>query len=109
MKQFTLTENHVTLLRAMHVGWQDAETGAPEIDPKRPYGNSSVARDIAELLGIIGKNDDLDLSRAGEDELLALHRETQWALQVVLSTGGFVPGLYEAPQYSTAFRRVVQP
>lgn len=47
---FTVTDEHVKLLRRFQVGWQDCETGAPEIDPKRPYGNSAVPEDIHEIL-----------------------------------------------------------
>ena len=35
----------------MIVQWRDCEYGAPEINPKRPYGNSSVELDICEILG----------------------------------------------------------
>ena len=42
--EFTLTVDHITLLNNMWVDWSDVEYGAPEIDPKRPYGNSDVAR-----------------------------------------------------------------
>ncbi len=49
-KEFTVTDDHLTLLQHMYIGWQDCEYGAPEVDPKRPYGNSGVATDIAEIL-----------------------------------------------------------
>ena len=49
---FILTYQHLNLMGNMHVGWQSCETGAPEIDPKRPYGNSDVAEDIANILGV---------------------------------------------------------
>jgi len=47
-----ITKEHLILLKNMNVGWQECEQGAPEIDPKRPYGNSDVEGDICELLGI---------------------------------------------------------
>lgn len=91
--QFRLTEEHVTLIREMSIGWQDSETGAPEVDPKRPYGNSSVERDVAELLGWeIDKHE--GLTDEQRDRAMALHRETEVALQVVLQAGTFEPGLY---------------
>ena len=93
---FTLTENHIKLLRRMHVGWQDCETGAPEIDPKRPYGNSAVARDIAEILGEPVVEDVSGYMEAGQHKrLMRLHSETEMALQIVLVTGAFEPGEYE--------------
>lgn len=50
--RFELTRDHLKLLRNAYVGWHDCETGAPRIDPKRPYGNQRVALDVAEILGI---------------------------------------------------------
>jgi hypothetical protein len=97
-KTFTVTEEHLKLIRKFNVGWQDCETGAPEIDPKRPYGNSSVAVDVYEILDghAIG---DKELTKDERDKYLKLHRETENALQVVLATGQFKPGIYEADPY----------
>lgn len=37
----------------MHIGYDAwTEFGAPEVDPKRPYGNSNVYLYLAEILGI---------------------------------------------------------
>lgn len=83
-KEFYLTQEHIDLLKRTYVEWQDCETGAPAIGCKRPYGNSDVAQDIREILRN-GMND---------DEALELHKETQTALQIILSTSSFVPGLY---------------
>ena len=87
----------------MIVGWQDCEFGAPEIDPKRPYGNSSVILDIAEILDDKAEKcphcgeyfGDTD-----EDKLEELHNETETALQIVLSTKSFQPGKYMVDRYS---------
>lgn len=91
--EFELTTDHVKLLRRMYVGWNDAETGAPEIDPKRPYGNSDVPGDVAGILGWEYDADD-DMPTHMEELAEALHRDTQLALQVVLTAGSFEPGLY---------------
>lgn len=94
MTRFTLTADHIKLLRHMYVGWQDCETGAPEIDPKRPYGNSDVAGDVAEILG--WKRDaDGDLCDADVAKARKLHGETSYALKIILVTGKFEPGEYE--------------
>lgn len=99
--EFMLREEHIKLLRRAYVDWQDCETGAPEIDPKRPYGNSNVAMDVAEILSVRVPDEDEDGARAWREweqvtseQMLALHYETDTALQVILATGGFVPGLY---------------
>jgi hypothetical protein len=90
--KFTLTETHIKLLRSMYVGWSPCEYGAPEIDPKRPYGNSSVEYDIHEILTGEQPYDELD-----EDlsyKYSKLHRETETALEIILRTGQFEPGEY---------------
>lgn len=97
-KRFVLTKDHVKLLRQMIVGWSETEFGAPEVDPKRPYGNSDVVRDVLTILdwnvprcpncGAI-----LDDGKV-ETQARELHFETATALQVVLSSGSFRPGVY---------------
>jgi len=103
-KNFTLTEDHITLLRSMYVGWCSDETGAPEIDPKRPYGNSNVGDDIIHLLNwkdIESMEDEVqdDFYESLEYEQLCdraekIHNETMTALQIILYTGEFVTGDY---------------
>jgi hypothetical protein len=84
---FHLSESHLILLQNMIVGWQDCEFGAPEINPKRPYGNSNVVEDVAALLGVDAESN--------YDVLEQLHKETKQALQIVLLTGLFEPGVYQ--------------
>jgi hypothetical protein len=95
--EFTVTDDHLRLLRRASVHWHEAEFGAPSIDPKHPYGNSNVFGDIAEILGIpeIDRADgDLNLSVEDEWRFLRLHVETAVALQIALETGEFRPGHY---------------
>lgn len=91
---FELTADHVKLLRAAFVRWEDCETGAPAIDCKRPYGNSYVPADVAEELSWDVIDDSGHLSREDEARALELHKQTETALQIVLSTGSFEPGVY---------------
>lgn len=97
--KFTLTDEHIKLLRQMKVGWQRDEFGAPEIDPKRPYGNSQVYYDIAEHLDRDILEEDGDFTKAQKEEMFKLHRETETALQIVLRTGTFTPGVYVADEF----------
>lgn len=102
--QFTLTEDHIKLLRNSYVSWFDCEYGAAAIDPKRPYGNSGEYEwQIARLLGLKPAITKVDLgdvySDAQEDYCRKVHQETQTALQVVLATGEFTPGVYECRKY----------
>ena len=106
-KEFVLREKHLKLLSKMNVSWWDAEFGAPCIDPKRPYGNSSVIQDMASILGIEGKTcphcGEL-LEKQDEERIVNLHKEMETALQVVLSTQSFRPGAYVASEYSNDWK-----
>lgn len=98
-KEFTLTDDHVKLLAAANVGWNDyAYEGAPGVNLKRPYGNSSgVDRDIARILGwsvFVDADGEEHLTKEQRELAWRLHRETEQALQVVLATGGFTSGVY---------------
>lgn len=95
-ERFTVTADHLRLLRHMYVQWQDDETGAPEIDPKRPYGNSDVPTDVADVLGwtVLMDPDDWAMDPGQSERALVLHRETATALQIVLCTGQFVTGTF---------------
>jgi hypothetical protein len=112
-QRFEIKLEHLKLIRRMNVGWQDCEYGAPEIDPKRPYGDSDVEDDILEILGwkkgpkiiVDGveyelNEDDWEIPEELSDKLRKLHKETQTALQICLCTGAFKPGRYEAAEYS---------
>lgn len=107
--EFKITDEHVILLRLMVVGWVDVEYGAPEINPKRPYGNSDVERDIGEALGWeIGD----EMSTEDRKRAAALHSEMQTALQVFLHAGTISVGTYRntdkfAP-YGTSYTPVTQ-
>lgn len=108
---FTLTKDHLILLKSMYVRWEFGEHGAPCIDTKRPYGNSNVEGDIADALGWeLFEDSDGDLLLSKEQAILAdrLHRETKTALQICLSTQSFQEGVYETtrPYDSTSWRLI---
>jgi hypothetical protein len=100
-RRFTVTEEHLKLLQHAYVNWEYGEGyGAPGINPKKPYGDSDVELDIAEIL----KAPDSDwkwergqktsLTPEAEERFTRLHVETMLALQIVLATGEFRPGRY---------------
>lgn len=96
---FVITEEHITLLTNMYVSWEHGEYGAPAIDCKRPYGNSSVDYDIATLLGWY-TDEELEEMYENDDEYdmcaraRKVHEEMQTVLQIVLRTKSFEPGVY---------------
>jgi hypothetical protein len=95
--EFTVTDDHLRLLRRAYVHWNQGEFGAPSIDSKRPYGNSNVFGDIAEILGIPESewaDEDLSPSVDYEWRFLRLHVGTAVALQIALETGEFRTGRY---------------
>ena len=113
--RFELKPEHLQLMKEMQVRWQDDEFGAPEIDPKRPYGNSAVLRDLCEILRPenLRTDDDYGGYTHGDSdvpaelwpELSAIHREMEAALQVVLAAQSFEPGWYVTERYQHNWRR----
>lgn len=116
---FEVTPTHLKLLQRFVVEWEDAEFGAPCIDPKRPYGNSNVHQDILEIIGfkelkegvyefeldgkkwLLKGEDKYNIYLEGADEekltdkLTKLHEETEKVLQICLSAQKFEPGKYQ--------------
>lgn len=95
MTDFQMTENHLKLLRRSYVRRRlsDVEFGAAEINGKRPYGNSDVLRDVAEIIGIPLTEDGEFVTRADEDRCAQLHSETPLALQEFLRNAVYtLPG-----------------
>lgn len=112
-RRFYLSEDHLKLLQRARVGWNEAEFGAPEIDPERPYGNSDVLDDVVEIL--CGENIAKQVRKESEWSsdyhplhtlALAVHHETEIALQIVLSTRSFEPGWYATDDYGSTWVRV---
>lgn len=104
-----MTPEHVLLLRRANVWWWPIEWGAPGIDPKRPIGNGDLMRDIYEALGADGGDWDggvglpADLSPREWKERCEhygkIYAELEFALQIVLVTGMFEPGVYIRSEY----------
>ena len=94
MERFTLTSEHVALLKRMLVEWEDEPyDGAPAINSKRPYGNSDVCGDVAEIVGLTPSEDDdgeKQWPKGTRERCLALHRETEKALQICLTAQVFL-------------------
>ncbi len=102
---FTLTADHVKLLRRMLI---DSDPCVPfsRIGPgtKRPFGNSDIASDMAEILGIQRIEVDNGVSFLPQHtipRMAAIWADLSKALQVVLSSGSFEPGEYRPVDWRT--------
>jgi len=91
---FHLTYEHIMLLTRAYVGWNDMETGAPSIEPKRPYGDSNVPANIFEILGWSRSDPEGDLTKEEFARANKLHRETRTALEIILGCQTFSTGKY---------------
>lgn len=91
--QFRVLPEHIILLQQAYVSWNDCETGAPTIDPKRPYGNSSVMRDMVKMLNLGWDYE--NITNEQYQYLWKLHKETEQVLTIFLQTGVMAPGLYQ--------------
>ena len=105
---FRVKTEHLKLLREMwtsYIGY--VEHGAPCIDPKRPYGNSNVYGDMAEILGIFPEfgGDDPDYSQEQIDYMDKLHREMETVLQILIKTAPFTEGEFVADMYRNNWKR----
>lgn len=116
---FEIKKEHLTLLKNANIIWEDCEFGAPAIDCKRPYGNSSVEVDIFEILygepksimKIDGKEynidiEDFEMPQELEDKIIKLHEETVTALQIILQTQKFEVGKYESDKYVEKWTKI---
>src|SRR5258708_19908543 len=50
-QEFTLTADHLRLLRHLRVVWVDVEAGVPVVDLGMPFGSDDVGGDVARILG----------------------------------------------------------
>jgi hypothetical protein len=104
---FTVKPEHLKLLKRMYIGWEDCEFGAPAVDCKRPYGNSWVYGDIADILDIkpAGENEE-EFTDEQEDVMRGLHKEMQTVLQILVKNPltGIRLGVYQCHEYDTDWK-----
>lgn len=104
-KTFTITEDHLKLLRHAYTSWYSAEYGAPTIDPKRPYGDSNVHRSMVKALGWPTHEDqDGDYPKEITDKLDQLHQDLETVLQIIFRNLSVKTGTYIADEYGTDWR-----
>jgi hypothetical protein len=97
--QIKITDQHLALLQRMYIDWDDsAYDGAPAVGLKRPYGNSDVMGDVAEILGLWTYDEETDeeMPEEIEDQCRTIHEQMAVVLQVLVrnpltfSTGTWV-------------------
>jgi len=109
--EFEVKQEHLTLIKRFNIKFdQDCEFGAGYIDPKRPYGNSDVYNDIAEMFGIkpegavYNTNEDgteyRKFTQTQTNYLWKLHVEAVQALKICCQTQSFETGLYRRERIS---------
>lgn len=108
MKELKVTKNHIKLLQNLHIGWESCEFGAPGVDCKRPFGNSDVFGDIAEILGIKLPDDEEDYEEYEKitDNLRKGYQELQDCLQILCQFLTIDVGTYVCEDYSYKWRRI---
>lgn len=99
IKIFELKQVHLDLLKQTAISWDSCEYGAPCIDCKRPYGNSDVEDDMAEIIKLPKKgnwdSEEEMWNEETQEKLADLHKETQIALQIILHCQTFELGKYK--------------
>lgn len=111
-KYFTVTEDHLKLLKRLQFRYSDyMEFGAPEVDAKRPYGNSDVYSDIGDILEWEPADEDRwgdkYFSDIQQERMLKLHKSMVTVLEILVSNNGVELGEYEASRYGSVWRKTV--
>ena len=106
MKQlvFVLTNEHLQLIQRLNIRSHSSKDKkhfpypVPAVDLYRPFGNSAVLYDVAEIAGIEPRgemSDDVQLlSDEQKEQLKQLIAEIPTALQICTSTLSFQTGVY---------------
>ncbi|MBC8488488.1 MAG: hypothetical protein H8D45_20870 [Bacteroidetes bacterium] len=101
---FTVTEQHLKLLQRLYISWAGTgyNWGVPTVNPKRPYGNSSMLSDVIDIVSLPIEYDENIDGYTDEDESIIrqLHSETHIALQILTSNLSIKEGTYVADEYN---------
>ena len=123
---YRLTKEQIMLIREMHINSDDGSMigyeGGPCVNSKRPFGNSNVEFDVYEILDprpykVMTDEDNEAYDEEDEDafddfqdkqrEIYNRYYDTLGAaLQIILSSGSFEPGIYSCNKYCSNYRLV---
>lgn len=119
IKTFDVKPYHLRLLQKCYTSWDVCEFGAPQIDPKRPFGNSganSILTVVAKETGALDHlMDSLDLDECNiydvlkpekTQELIHIYKELEICLQILLNDLAIVPGRYQLIGYGKNWKYI---
>ena len=102
-KLFVLKEDHIKLLKRLCINEPSTWDEVPEIDSKRPYGNSDIDRDVCEIISEDHRKineEDSGYSPELLNKIQNLQKEIGVALQIFLKNAKIDPGEYVCDEYS---------
>ena len=107
MDRLTVTDAHVALLRRVNVReLRSAGFPVAAMDVKRPYGNSDVVADLADVAGLAPDADGV-FAEGDIRALEALHVEVMACMAILVNTGECVAGrTYTRPRFGARWERV---
>ena len=112
IQRLEITADHLKLLQRSCWRWGEVEYGAPEMDGKRPYGNSDVLGDIAKITGVAVPDDpwvDVDEWLDHHPDVCArlrrTHEEMLCVMEIVTSLLTFETGVYARPDGWSPWKR----
>lgn len=107
-QRFTITEDHLKLVLRLNISWDGCEFGSPAVDCKRPYGNSDVYNDIAEILGLElpDRESDEDFTPFQYRLMDKFHQDLKTVLQIGVCLLKFEVGTYETPMYCNKWKLI---
>lgn len=109
IKTFTVTEQHCKLYARLHFYVSDTDYGDWIVtNAKRPFGNSNVYGDMAEILEIEQPDWESGEQWSDEQERVfdELYIDLATVCEIASRVGYCYPGEYEAESYSTRWRAV---
>lgn len=92
MASFMVTGEHIKLLQRLNIN-ENIHGGFPTVDPKRPFGNSDVYRDMAEILDH-ENTEDGEISPERQESYDELLSEMKTVLEILISNLSLFPGEY---------------
>lgn len=93
---FTVTAEHIALTQQLCFTEGESEQGTPlpYIDEKRPFGNSDVIKDVAEILDwrpVENRDGDEVISRDQTRDIMRLLEELPTVLSIICQNPGTCP------------------